>query len=876
VITIRHITREAASGSGAVQLYGPNWWRPRTDGLNEYGGWQSGDYETRIGSEGAFHLTLPNGMGSDGVAHMQRFLISRPGFLYYVGDEWVEIYDGADLLYVGTPTRVPILSRDTLQLEGADPLILLQKEREYYTGYWRHAPRDVWEHYTSTWRVHLAEGFDGGLPSTSRFVTTNTAAAPAAGSVRIAPGVPLEFGYVRAHFDTSIAIGLDSPTPYRVWQVKAQFTRNRFGAEGTPPYGDNAYVRVGLRTTAGEDLIYLQLMERVSLVRCPDDTPGASDPARMDIKLQTDPPGPYEVIVEGRERWVYFLLNQQLVAVVPMPVDSYSVVPFVSVRTGDNTGTQYADLDSIMLRRTQPYLMPGSQKGDYHLPGAPPPGGLWGRYYNDEDIHNAGNYPLLAFNPAHDDEGIYHTRIDKTLAFSGLVWWPQEGAPSAGLWWSVRWTGSIYLDLAAGDATLGYTTLQEGARMWVGKTRRGEEYLDNWLVGLGGTKTGGSLRAHIGYGADGTYKSGWYPIIIEYGQRGSVGAAFRLHDGGGTTIPSSRLSPYGIFDEHLRAESHYEALRTLQDTYGYQASVQPRALESGEFPGLYLPRVRSGRDTDMVLDESTPETFGTAIDALGSAHAVMGDGRGLGGDGSTDLTAEMMAYGSALEAAPHLQTEYEQFADVSYAPLLEQRLASLLLLRTSPWQEVSAAPPGERVLADSFTLPGSLEMFDWRAGDGLRLQLPSIGINDIVPRQLMGVVRPFVALGLQAPRVTFRQAPRSMQEAARRLWRRATQVRRSYQGQLVRTTGSGALDPSDPAAVGSRVALPRNLAKMESALVGVYEKPDTAPWYLYVNGVRTNMPAVTQPGIYNVAAYAQHARSAGGALPYMDIEFRLS
>lgn len=891
-LTVRHC-RRTESPTGAARQWLGVWYEPNVLGVNDPDtGWQDGSYETRVYEEGAFTLVFPNKVASDGVAHQARFLISEQGELYKTADEWVEIYDnnGADLLYVGTPVQVPTLDRAKLQLRGSDAYYTLKKVREYYAGYWNHAPRDVWEHYTGVWAADAASDFAGGAVPAG-WAHSHTAASPVPSNVRIAPGAPATEGVIEAT-PAQWEIGLNGSAPYEYWQIKVQFTRNRFGSETTPPYGDNASVRVGVRDMAGPtDLLWLGLQERASYIKGPDDTPGAPGPAVLNVHFQTDPPGPYEVIVEGRERWVYFFVNQALVGVFPMPEGPYTVAPFVSVVTGDSTSTQYVDVANLLLRRCKPALMADpAAKGDYRLPGAPPPGGLHGRYYNDDDIHQAQNYAQQVFSPEREEHGLYSERLDKVLDFTAAAGyttsprakWQPPGTPSD-KWWSVRWVGSIYLELGQADYVLQYDTLQEGARLWVGKTRRGEEYLDNWLFNLGTTQTGGGIRAHLGHESDGAYHDGWYPILIEYGQRGTPGAEFVLRysrgGGGFTTVPASMLSPWGIYHDQIRGDSHYEVLRTLAQAYGYQMATEPRKLEDVGFPGVLAPKVRVGRDTDKVLHASdfNIEEYSTAIDADGVADAVLGDGTGLADDSQGgQLTAEMIDYATATRG-PFLRTEYESLGDIGFAPLLQQRLASILALRSSPWEEVAAKPTGERELRDTFPLTGNLAMLNWQAGDGVRLDLPAIGVEDTTPRQLLGVTRPIRPIALGAPALSFRQRPRSLREFYRVIQRRTLTKQRRYQGQYVHHSGSlakqGTLAGIDEV---TRATLPRNLAKVVDGTLVVMAKPDETPYYIWINGQPTTLPPVLAPGRYDVSSYIGRYYDADldSEAPYMAVELR--
>lgn len=845
-----------------------------TTALNDALGWQFGSYETRVYEEGEFSITFPNGYGSDANPHLERFGITAIGAgrtEYRPGHDWIEIYNGADLLYVGTPTKASV-SRDSLALSGWDAQWMLRKQREYYAAYWCHSPRDVWEHYTSIWRVPYAANMADGSGQSK--INTQGSVTDLGASVRIETN-----GMIYAN-SGSIEFGLQSDTPYDAWQVRATFTRNRFGNETVPPFGNGAFAGAGIASPGGTPILWLQMQERETYMNGPSDVPGAVEDFHVNANNQGDP-GVYEVIVEGRERWVYFFINQALIGVLPMPEGPYTGVPFVSLDDGGGNGlTKRVEVSNMILRRTVPYLMRGSARGDYHLPGEPTPGGLWGRYVDDSQIQEDGNFGALQFSPLRNQEGedMWAWRLDRQLNFTSAAgyvtepvpkWQPRNG-PSDGLWWSVRWTGSIYLPLADRDCQIQYDTQEEGARLWVGKTRRGEEALDNWLFGLGTTQTLTSVRSHIGPDDDGVYHNGWYPILIEYGQRGTEGAEFvlRYNVGNGMeVVPSSALSPFGIIADQIRADSHYEALRSIQESFGYQSSIRPAAYGAAGFPGELAPYVSVGRPSDKILAPEELESYQTEINAEETADAVMGDGSGLAeADSNAQLIAEALDY-QTIEAAYAVMTEFESFGDISEPTLLQQRLESFLLLRGNPWEEVGVVPPGYREITDTFPVTGDLEKLDWRAGDSLRLSLPGIGVEDDEPRQLLGATRTIYQVGLGPIDVSFRQRPRDWKELMRQMTRRVTRKQRTYQSQKVQGAGSFTT-PVDTETI-TWLPLPKNLSTVSKAYLNVLEVPSSEK-YIWVNDNPTELTPVTKAGKYDVSAYIDSYDD----LPVMKIELK--
>jgi hypothetical protein len=226
-------------------------------------------------------------------------------------------------------------------------------------------------------------------------------------------------------------------------------------------------------------------------------------------------------------------------------------------------------------------------------------------------------------------------------------------------------------------------------------------------------------------------------------------------------------------------------------------------------------------------------------------------------------------------------SEYEQFGEIGYEPLLAQRVNSMLALRSSPWEEVTAVPPAWRQITDTFPLTGNMAMLNWSAGDGVRLNLPKLGVVDASPRQMLGTQRPFYPVGLREAAITFKARPRSMKDFLRQVQRSLISKQRNYQGQKVSTSGTAAAGPTETTedyTKVSRVPLPKNLSDVARAIVTLFEKPDgdTVPWYIWVNGQFTGHPAVYEPGDYDITAYVGRLADAEQQFPHMEVEFKLT
>ena len=336
---------------------------------------------------------------------------------------------------------------------------------------------------------------------------------------------------------------------------------------------------------------------------------------------------------------------------------------------------------------------------------------------------------------------------------------------------------------------------------------------------------------------------------------------------GGTVQASSMvpLSPQGFFAQQVRSESHYELIRGFAEEWGLQWTVRPMSLESGEFPGRMCPRLMEGRQTDYVIDHSNVISPQVTILADDTADTLLVDAQGLADQtGAGQLQAEVFNF---FEIAAHAltNTEYDSPGDIQVLQQLIVRANSLLELRSSPWTQLEAQARGKRTLTDTWPLSGILAEFPWLPGEGIRAQLPLIGVEDESTRQLWGMKWPIYPDGIGAPSPVFKQRPRSVKEAIRHVITALRSKTRNYQGQFAiqdGTTGSiaysnGTLTAADGSGDQySRITIPPNVSKIKAATVSVQVLTRTAPitWTLEINSVSTGI-VVTSAGPINVLPY---------------------
>jgi hypothetical protein len=896
-VRLRHVKRGASTDAGARKVL-DSWFTPQDSrGVNGDGGFVSGNRDWRLNEESSGTVAFPNGAGSDGQLHRRRFDALTDDD-YAPGEEWVEVYWGDEPrpYAVLTPKEFD-LQRPRLDLDTVDGFWTLLAERETAAGVWHHAPRDVIEHYLGARTLFAAEDFDGTPPfsySTGQQTTSDgkweyTKASAAGGKLTLTggpAGAPdgtifstREIGFRRDH--------AQHHGRNRCVRAEALVSMTATSAE------EEGYLEFGFsdRSAVPSWEVKLQVGSISGVTRAYVSGGGVS----VSVKRQNPTKAAVRhLAVEIRGPWAWFYLDGNLLGVLPSPdgkggagPDTFAV--FARVSPLGNFVVS-GSVDHILVRELKPHLLrhptspddPPPDRGDYHLPGVPPPGGLRARYYADADLATeqggmaavaasaaaAGTFLSRALSPVRVP---YAERVDvPNFAAADPPAWQPAGTV-AGDWFSARFTGAIYLNLAANDmklrVTLGennpsttWAAPDDAARLWVGKTMWGDQLIDKWAGDLDDVAAfeTGWLRAHLAR-PDGVNKTGWFPIVLEYAHLtglGGVKLEYALASAPSTwaAVPDTWLSPFGVYDGSTRYEPHYELVKNIASTFGLQFRSDPRSLESGEFPCVVRPRVRVGRDTDYVLESDEAVGIQRKGNSEQVVETLVGDAQGVARDDQAQLTAERVDF-ARIGTNAFIHTDHESLSDITSAPLLQQRLDSLLALRGGPWEEVNAQPAGVRELRDTFPLTGQLAEFAWEPGDGLRLKFDELDVEDLTARQIMGAGQGFVPGGLGAMTASFRQRSRNLREMLRRIQRAHAVQGRHYQGQVTVIAGSlgvanGGVDPY------SRVTLPASWQQIVAATLTVHTKTAAANADIYLNDALA-LAAVSAPGKYDVTAAAQ-------------------
>jgi hypothetical protein len=835
-VAARHIVPAAPSSTGAVEVLPGAWWAPaESTGLTGPGGWVSASLERRSRDASQLQgLVLPNAPGDDGIEHRDRFR-DRTDPEYRLGMEWIELVDETTNHPFGVVTpETARVDRSSVNIGGPDAAAMLSGFREGKVAPWTpRGPLDVIDWYSRAPQQVVAHNFraaaDGAAGWTTATVSGGTSAVEENG----------------LHLRAANSLGGASALAYRAiapseavraWSLTVALIRNAgdnygiTGHQGTNANGSEAW-SCGYFGGAWTFTVA-----------------GQSVSARM---KRTELGGAVEIGVTAIDGWMIATVDGAVIGslrrgAVPNQIELASVSVHARTLAGMTTDIT---VQNAAVQVARPFLRRGAPDPDYRVAGAPTPGGLRGDYFltYDEWVRSGGNFAKYGAQVPAPLAEPYQQRLDETVSFTGLTWMPP--GPPNGEGFAVRWSGSIYLDPAVTD-TLRLADVDDMARLWVGPTRDGDAMIDAWGLAAAGT--------HVEYLVDrlgAGWLAGWYPIVLEYAQGPSGGAAITLQRWNGSgfiAVPSTELSPYGCFEGDLGGESFRGAIDSVANTSGLNWMVRPKTLESGEFPGRLEVGRRLGRDTDYILGEAEATEYVSEVRAADVVDAITADAQGLGDNlGREGLTATITD--PSVVGRPWIFTRAETLTDITEKTLLQQRLASLLALYSTPAEEIQARPRGVQTLSDSFptdgsALPAAAQKLLWEPDEGVRCRFPSIGVEDQTPRALTAVTWPLTPVGRGAPSVGFRQRPRHFRETLRRLQRGVALQRRRYQGQL--SEALGALGGSSGVDGSSRIGLPPG----KVARLAVRIPQIAGSGTVEINGVSTGL-TVSRPGEYDVTAW---------------------
>lgn len=792
----------------------------------------TGSWTGRLGDSGESTLTFPNKEASDGTPWRQRF--DPTGHL-----QFVEIYYNNELESCCVIDQIPTIDQTQVQIHGSDGWFLLKKayERDWIVT---QSPRDVIDRATQVWVPALADNFAGAAIVGST-LTTNTGSwtASTSGSttsVTLPTGGGVEL-YGNPASPPAIASATITSPALTVPTANAWRATVNFEQVVIPPgtsLGDGSII-IDIAESNG-DAYYLSLVSPYNATG----TVALAGNLQMGTGVLgltsiVDPTTSFTLMLESDGQWVWGFINGQLIGCARRQHPTTTSLQLGITAISGSAGQCSTTVTTAMVESLEPFLMRGTDTGDYVLPGNAstyPNGGLHARYFNDLDLQADSNAIWKVLSP---------TRTNAYLGSGGSEYMDQQdpqinsqnpppfsasnSGPGASQLpsWSCLWFGAVYLKMSAGVYT--FTTVQyTGAgqptalALWVGKTRPQDVIINNWSYGTPGTTTftfsANALAGALPYGAGTVNRDGWYPIIMQYsvGPTQSANAPVlrftppvTYTDPGGTAltggtsvaIPSTSLSPLGCADQRYQGISHYDLAQQTVQAYGYQASVEPKQLESGLFPGVLAPRIREGHDTDVILEpDRGPRqdgegilNYSSGLDATDCAASLWGNGAGIQNGNQGQLQASVFDAPTMMGSLFDVQ-QWQDFSDAAFPSLLQALLNSQLGLQLSPWQLLSADPTGRPRNAYAWPLTGTLAQMRWRPGDGLRIHARDINVWDSTPRQMLTVTRNLLPLGIASVQANFAERPRTGARTLKQQLFKATRWQRNYQGQIVTLTGT--------------------------------------------------------------------------------------
>jgi hypothetical protein len=757
-----------------------------------------GSYTLRLLDSGEFTLTFPNRDASDGQPWRSRF--SARGHT-----EYLEISREGEIETIGCILKVT-RDRQKIMVTGYDGVFLLRKAYEQeWTGVI--APRDMIERYSTLWVRSLFTEFPAGTTPTGQGVSTN-AIHTGTGTATVATGtnggllakfsgtnrttnrgfvafsnknlftvatneawkVVLPFNVLKSVGGWTLNVKLSAASGNNA--LEADFTTN--GLSGVA-----SYFRTGGGTTFG----YIT----------PEKTPAV---------------GFHTLTMECDGRWVFYYIDGELLAVRPAEVVGTGEVELAVVLETEEAITTEAEVlfTRFGFAQRQPFLMRGSEKGDYVLPGTAatyPVGGLHGRYVVQGATTGTGNWWDIVLAPDPRRAGFPEFIQDQQPELTGS----QQPAGVPETYWAARWFGAIYLPLSKGNltVTVGVGT-NAGCRLWIGKTQYGQQLVDQWAVNASQNFSATVNAASLG-GAD-----GWYPIILEFFRSSpdtsgtcslKFSPAATYTDPGGKAItttaeqivPSTSLSPLGCVDARVQGSSHFDLVTETARNYGYQLRAEARQLESGEFPCAIIPKARVGIETDEIIEtddrdqRSGMNGWSVTEDATDSVSSLKAFGSGIADGKGSQIAFEAISAQEVTQDLFDLQG-WVNAGDIAFPALLAARAEAERELRSGVWQNIEGEPTARDRLADTFPLTGVLNQFRWRPGDGARLWLPEGSVRDTATRQLLQVTRNFNSEGRSSTAVGFRARPKDPTAALRSALREATRSPRAYQRNYTSRMGT--------------------------------------------------------------------------------------
>lgn len=300
----------------------------------------SGTWNGRLGDAGDGMLLFPNTIASDGVAYRERF--DPEGHC-----QFIEIYNNGNLDFVGVIDQV-IVDQQQVQVHLSDGWFLLKKayERDWIVT---QSPRDVIERVTKVWVPTIVDDFPAGSLNsqwTNESSAGGTATIGPTGGLRLATAATASStAYIQS---STITLGAESAT----WAASCSILCS--------PEEINSFTFA--IEEAGSIDYYVGVVDSTAIVSVDAQQVGEATITGS----QT-----YSFRLESDGEWIWGFVNGQFIGGSRRPnAGSATLATHLVLGNGSGTTAQSATVYSVLLESLQPFLQPGTDDGDYLLPGA--------------------------------------------------------------------------------------------------------------------------------------------------------------------------------------------------------------------------------------------------------------------------------------------------------------------------------------------------------------------------------------------------------------------------------------------------------------------------------------------------------------------------
>lgn len=302
----------------------------------------SGQWIGRVLDSGELSLTFPNREASDGTPWRERF--DPTGHLQFIEILDNGVLDSCCVIDTAAPDQQQV------QVHGQDGWFLLKKafERDWIVT---QAPRDVIERATRVWVPVMADNFPAGTLSSQWSPSTGSGGGAwslgaSGGLLLTAPAANNAYAQIYGSANCGTT---------GTWRATASIQTVALGPEAflSLQVDESSGDYYGVRLQAGNAIFYDNNSATIALTQLASATS-------------------YGLTLESDGEWLWAFVNGQLVGGCRRShASTASLATLVEAGGTSLTGsTARATVSGVLVETEQPFLMPGSDEGEYLLPAA--------------------------------------------------------------------------------------------------------------------------------------------------------------------------------------------------------------------------------------------------------------------------------------------------------------------------------------------------------------------------------------------------------------------------------------------------------------------------------------------------------------------------